>query len=113
MKVTTRKGKAFLKPGGDLTVAQAADFKNALVNSLARAEEIEINLEEATNIDLACLQLMCAAHRSAAQEGKSLFIKNPAVPVFIEAKELAGFNYSKPCRHVSTGDCLWIDGGND
>ena len=113
MKVTTRQGKAYLKPGGELSVAQAADFKDALVNSLARAAEIEINLESVNTIDLACLQLMCAAHRSAAKEGKSLFIKDSTLPVFIEAKELAGFNYSKPCRHVTTGDCLWIVGGND
>ena len=113
MKVTTRKGRAYLKPNGDLTIARAKDFRDALVTSLAKANEIELNLVDVTNIDLACLQLMCAAHLSATKEGKSLTIKDPALPVFTEARELAGFNYSKPCRHVSTNDCLWISGGNE
>lgn len=113
MKITNRNGKAFLKPGCDLTVARAGEFKDALVSSLAKAQEIEINLEGVANIDLSCLQVMCAAHRSAAKEGKSLIIKDPTLAAFVDAKELAGFNYTKPCRHVSTGDCLWIDGGVD
>ena len=113
MKVTTRKGKAFVKLDGDLTVARAVDLKGALVTSLSKATEIEINLAEVTYIDLACLQLMCSAHLTAFKEGKTLFLKDPSLPIFLEAKESAGFIYSKPCRSVSTGDCFWVDGGKE
>ena len=112
MKVTTRKGKAYLKLKGELTVARAADLKGALVTSLNKAKEVEINLAEVTNIDLDCLQLMCSAHLTAFKEGKSLYLKDPSLPVFLEAKQSAGFIYSKTCRVVSTGDCLWVDGGD-
>ena len=70
MKVTTRKGKAFLKPDGELTVARAADLKDALVKSIEKADTIEINLADASLVDLACLQLLCSAHRTAAKKGK-------------------------------------------
>lgn len=109
MKVTTRKGKSYLKADGQLTVARAADFKKALETSLEKANNIEINLNQVTSIDLSCLQLMCSAHLSAAKAGKSLSIKDPTFPIFLEAKENAGFTYSKPCRFVSTDDCLWVD----
>ena len=113
MKVTTRKGKAYLKADGELTVNRAADFKDALVTSLEKANEIEINLNEVTDIDLSCLQIMCSAHLTAAKSGKSLFVKAPSVAVFLQAKENAGFTYSKPCRFASTGDCLWVDDGDE
>jgi len=110
MEVTTREGKAFLSPNGELTVAGADGFKDALVKSLEKADTIEINLNEVTTIDLSCLQLLCSAHRSAVKEGKVLTVKVPASPVFFEARKSAGFMYSKPCRFVTTEDCLWVGG---
>jgi len=112
MKATTRKGKTILKPDGELTVPRAADLKDALVNALSNADSIEINLEEVTRIDLACLQLLCSAHRTAANTGKRLTVRDPSAPVYLEARKNAGFMYNKPCRYVSTDDCLWI-GGNE
>ena len=110
MKVTTRKGKAFLKLDGELTVARAADFKDALVKSIEKADAIEINLNDTSCIDLACLQLLCSAHRTAATQGKTLTVKDPSLPVFLEARKNAGFMYEKQCRHVTTDDCLWVGG---
>ena len=110
MKVTNRKGKAFLKLDGELTVARAADLKDALVKSIEKADTIEINLADASLVDLACLQLLCSAHRTAAKKGKILTVKDPSLPVYLEARKNAGFMYTKPCRFVSTEDCLWVGG---
>jgi len=111
MKVTTRKGKSFLKLDGEVNVAHATDLKDALIQSLEMAETVEINLNDVTGIDLSCLQLLCSAHRTAAKKGKTLTIKDPALPMYIEARKKAGFMYSKSCRFVTTDDCLWV-GGN-
>lgn len=111
MKVTTREGKSFLKLDGEVNVSHATDLKDALIQSLEKAETVEINLNDVTGIDLSCLQLLCSAHRTAAKEGKTLTIKDPSLPMYIEARKNAGFMYSKPCSFVTTDDCLWV-GGN-
>lgn len=111
MKVTTRKGKAYIKPEGELTIMKAADFKDALVKSLDKADEVEINLEEVTSIDVSCLQLMCSAHRTASKQKKTLGVKDPTLPVFRKVRKDAGFIFAKSCRFVSTDDCLWVGEG--
>jgi len=110
MKVTTRKGKSFLKLDGEVNIARATDLKDALLKSLEKAETVEINLTDVTGIDLSCLQLLCSAHRTASKKGKILTIKDPTLPMYIEARKNAGFMYSKPCQFVTTGDCLWVGG---
>ena len=108
MEVTTRQGKAFLNLDGELTVARAADLKEALLKALEKADNIEIHFQDVTGIDLSCLQLFCSAHRTAAKEGKMLTVKDPSLPMYVEARKDAGFMYTKPCQFVTTGDCLWV-----
>ena len=110
MKVTTRKGKAYLRPEGNLTVVRAADFKEALLNSIDKADTIEINLADVTGIDLACLQLLCSAHRTALSKEKTFAVKDPSIPFYLEARKNSGFVFDKPCSYSSTGDCLWVGG---
>lgn len=108
MKVTNRKGKAYIKLRGALSITEAAAFKTALVDSLNSMDAVEINLDEVESIDLACLQLLCSAHRTAANKGKQVAVKMPLPSPFLEAREKAGFVYTKQCRFVSTNDCLWV-----
>lgn len=112
MKVTTRQGKAYLKLEGELTVALAADLRAALLNSFERADNVIINLDNVTKIDLSCLQLLCSAHRTADEDGKTLTVEDPTLPMYVEARKDGGFMYNKPCKHVSTEDCLWVGGGD-
>lgn len=108
MKVTNRKGKTYIKPRGVLSIAEAAEFKTALVDALESMDAVEINLDEVESIDLACLQLLCSAHRTASSKGKKVAVKEPLPAPFLEARKNAGFEYSKQCRFVSTDDCLWV-----
>lgn len=110
MKVTNRKGKAYIRPRGNLSITEAAELKSALAHSIDNMESIEINLDDIESIDLACLQLLCSAHRTAANKGKTMAIKQPPPSLFSEAQKIAGFRYGKPCRLVSTNDCLWVGG---
>lgn len=107
MKITIKQGKAHVQLKGDLSVADAADLKNFLVDSLARADAIVINLDRVTSIDLACLQLFCSTHRSAAKNGKKFMIQEPVPEPFIKARKAAGFMFNK---QFATEDCLWIGG---
>lgn len=110
MKITTRKGKSFLQLDGEINISRAAELKDALLESLEKAESVEVNLDNITGIDLSCLQLLCSAHRTASKEGKKITIKDPTLPLYVESRKNAGFMYSKPCRHVTTDDCLWVGG---
>ncbi len=54
---------------GELTVDRMADFKNELQQSLNSTDSLEIDLDQVTKVDLACLQLFCSAHRTAIRDG--------------------------------------------
>lgn len=64
------QGRQRLRVAGSLTLGNAVQFKEALVASLAAAQEITLDLSGMTTMDLSGLQLICAAHRSADRDGK-------------------------------------------
>ncbi|RJX23147.1 MAG: STAS domain-containing protein [Desulfobulbus sp.] len=95
---------------GELTVNQAAILRRKLLDALAEGDWLEIDLDQVTAVDLAGLQLLCSAHRTAAAEGKRLTIKNTMVPALQEARTVSGFIMQQGCRFNSGTDCFWVGG---
>lgn len=111
MNVTTDKDKSYLRLEGEMTIAKAAKLKDALARAIDSGKTVVIDIDRVTGVDLSFLQLLCSAHRTAANQGKKLTISNPGLPVYAEARKTAGFHYTKPCRHVASNGCLWVGGG--
>ena len=59
---------------GSLTTDQAAQIRDQLLGALAEAEQVEINLSDAEDLDLPCMQVLCAAHSSAHRQGKKMTV---------------------------------------
>jgi len=51
------------KPSGDLTIFEAAEFKEALIAVLANEGLVCLDLSQATRVDTAAIQLMWAARK--------------------------------------------------
>jgi ABC-type transporter Mla MlaB component len=94
---------------GELTVMRATEIKDNLIDALLKSQHVEIEFGEVTKVDLSCLQLMCSAHRTAVEKGKSLALINPDVPQFSGIKEIVGFAVHKECRFNRKNDCLWLE----
>jgi len=95
---------------GELTVKRAPEIRELLLKSLSKSQRVEVEIGEVTNVDLSFLQLMCSAHRSAGERGKSLVLFNQDELLFTEAKEIAGFINGKKCKHNLNNNCLWMEG---
>ena len=97
---------------GSLTVQQAAEFKDALTKALNEVDSLEINLDNVTEVDLTCLQLLCAAHKTCMKTNKTLKISHQHTEALKEAVKNAGYERHRGCKEAG-GDnqCLWLSGG--
>lgn len=77
ISVTTGKGRGKHKScnvtiAGSMTIYDAAAYKKALLDALATANEMEIDLVGVTEMDTAGVQLLVLAKREALKFGKAL-----------------------------------------
>ena len=74
---------------GPVTLASAAEMKERLLAGLFTANGLELNLERATEIDIAGLQLLWAAAREAKRNGVAIVCRVSGVVA--DAARDAGF----------------------
>ena len=105
-------GRRTLKLAGSVTVGQAAALKEALLEALAPASELQVDFSGITRIDLTGLQLICAAHRSAHNAGKRFEILACGSDNFRKTAADAGFLRHVGCGCDTTSNCIWVGGEN-
>ena len=88
-----------------LTIQNASDFRDALLDALGRAARVVVDLSQVSEVDLTGLQLLCSGCRSASAAAKSLAVSDPS-EAFVRAAGAAGFI-------DATGRCIWESGGGD
>jgi len=99
-----KKGsKTVVRLEGDLTIARAAEIKGTLLGAFGRADHVELDLAEVESIDLACMQLICAAHRTAVARKAKILVADPSLVRMARPGELAGFCRESGC----VDDCIW------
>ena len=59
-------------------------------------------------MDLAGLQLLCAAHKNLAGSARILCLNKPVSDTFRRVVERAGLIRHQGCQLKPYGDCLWI-----
>ncbi|SMC18135.1 anti-anti-sigma factor [Andreprevotia lacus DSM 23236] len=78
----TRDGHLLLQLEGGLTIFQAAELKDELLQALAHAEHrIELNLAAVEEIDSAGVQLLLALKHEAASQQKTVNYSHHSPPV--------------------------------
>jgi ABC-type transporter Mla MlaB component len=100
-----------LRLEGPLTLEHAGELRSALREGMSGARAVTIELAEQVEADLSCLQLFCAAHRSALANRKKLHLRKGVPESFLILVESAGFIRHQGCTLNPYQDCLWI-GGN-
>ena len=66
---------------GELTIYEAAEFKEPMLATLVEHQEVDFDLAGVQEIDSAGLQLLILAKREAKGSGKSLKLSNHSQPV--------------------------------
>lgn len=80
---------AALRIGGDMTIYQAAGLKEELLQALAGAGGLELDLSDVSEIDTAGVQLLMLARNTALANGQVLRLLAPSAAV---QEVLATFN---------------------
>jgi anti-anti-sigma regulatory factor len=92
---------------GDLTVRRIAELKAEVQQALASAAHVSIDIAAGAESDLTMLQLLCAAHRTANRQGKTLQLCDEIPEQFRMIMNLAGFSRHIGCARDQSGCCLW------
>ena len=91
------------------TIEEAERIRTLLIEQLAETDHLILNLSNIDEVDLSFLQLLCAAHKSASNAGKTFALEGAlSEPLRRKARE-AGFACRKECGPHLNGDCLWAE----
>ncbi|MDH4163389.1 MAG: STAS domain-containing protein [Nitrospirota bacterium] len=103
---TTNDGKTIIM-SGELTVSAVNSIKITLLNALRVAPALQVRLESVSRMDIAFLQLLCSAHRTAADSGKQFTVSGDP-DRFLELLKKSGFQRHIGCRESGKYTCLWL-----
>lgn len=90
-KTDESKQEGLLTIDGDLTIQHATEYKNALLSAISEYDSIKIYLDKVKEFDLACLQLLVAAHKTALKRNKTLKIFGNQAGMLERAIKTAGY----------------------
>ena len=94
---------------GPVTVATVGKAKAALQEALGAASAVTVSLESITSVDVSFLQLLCSAHRTAADADKVLTVtgtdQEPVASLLLQA----GFLRHIGCHENTRRSCLWVE----
>jgi anti-anti-sigma factor len=78
---------------GELTIYRAAELKPVLLDAVAKATVVEVDLSEVSEFDTAGLQILMLAKRTAASLQRELRLvrHSPAVVDVLQLLDLAAF----------------------
>jgi ABC-type transporter Mla MlaB component len=105
-------GRQTLKVSGSATIGQALGVRDALLEALEAANELQADVSALTAADLTCLQLLCAAHQSAEKAEKRIQIVDGGNEIFKQVVTDAGFQRHVGCSCDNTSSCIWVGGEN-
>lgn len=90
---------------GALVVQHVAEMKTKLKEALEEVDTLTIDLSETSEVDLAGLQLLCSAHRTAISLNKTLC--RMGEPQEKEALGLTDMAASQGCPQALKQNCIW------
>ena len=103
--------ESVLSLSGELTLLHAVQLKDELIRALESASRLIVDTRGVSAIDLACLQLLCAAHQSALAGGKHLALAPEQSESFKQQVVQSGLIFNHHCGRKQSANCLW-NGGN-
>jgi anti-anti-sigma regulatory factor len=99
---------------GRLSIAEVIPLRDDLLAALNQHAEITIDLADVELLDLACVQLLCAACGSASIRGKRLSLRGTENPALAQTLRMNGLNYRENCLRSRIAGCLWLkENGKD
>jgi len=107
---TNAPGTKFVMIGGEMTIRNAGEIRNALLVAFSEGEGVCLEMGKVTEVDLAGLQLLCAAHRTSMKDKKHFSISGIDNEAFKCIIQDAGFLRHTGCADDVNKTCVWTGG---
>ena len=98
-----------LSLSGELTIQNAEYIRSRLLESMQNIEHLTVRVKGATDVDLTCLQLLCASHKTATQLEVRLYLDKDQSEIFNQTAIDAGFFRHIGCAFDTKQECLWLE----
>ncbi|MBI5847461.1 MAG: STAS domain-containing protein [Nitrospirae bacterium] len=108
-RVEQNNGMADIAFSGAVTIEQMPEMKKVLADALHDAQQVRVDFSQADDVDLACLQTLCSAHRTAGGVDKELSINENRSAAFMKSVKAAGYVRHTGCKLGKTDTCLWVE----
>jgi len=92
---------------GALTIRNMPSIHSRVLDAIRRHQTVQIDSAGATEVDLSFVQLLVAARRSAALEGRSLSLTDPATGPVLDTLTRAGLLDPKN-PDLSGNEAFWL-----
>lgn len=110
IRLANKNGRTVLTVRGALTMKHAKVLKDAFLEALRDATVIEVNVENIGDLDVTFAQLVCSAHRTAADQHKQMTITGLEQEKFSQMLGRFGFFRHIGCHESTRKTCLWLHG---
>ncbi|MHB8907576.1 MAG: STAS domain-containing protein [Syntrophales bacterium] len=108
-----RSGNGTVRLEGDLNIQDAGRLKETFVKAFAETEALSVDLGGVTSIDIACMQVLCSAHKTFATANKFFAVRGCAAPSFERSVQNGGYARTAGCPADLHHTCLWVVGGSN
>ncbi len=90
---------------GELTIRSAGEIQRILRETIDVCQAVTVRLEDIEILDLSCIQIFCAAHKTTFETNKQMTLDAVLPEAAIRAIEQAGFHCLKTCGKNSDNAC--------
>ncbi len=101
--------RRILTLSGELTIQNAEYIRSRLLESMQNIEHLTVRVDGATDVDLTCLQLLCASHKTATQLKVRFDVDKEQSEIFNQAAIDTGFFRHTGCVFDTKQECLWLE----
>jgi anti-anti-sigma regulatory factor len=105
---TQKNGCEVLTVSGSLTVKHAKALRESLLEAVRKAPAVEVNVEAIGDLDVTFAQVICSAHRMAADLNKQMTITGLEQERFSQLLGRFGFFRHIGCQENTRKSCLWL-----
>lgn len=106
-KITRKKDRTVVAINGSMTIANAVELRERLLEAFAGGKAVELSLAGMTDIDLAGLQLVCSCHKTALARGVAFSVTG-GTEALSSVAAVAGMYRHKGCIEDVDGTCVWL-----
>ena len=109
-EIQESNGTRVLNLKGKWTIDCASELRTVLMDAMRDADHVALNLEKVTEVDLACLQLFCSAHRASLDSHTTFSWHTNPHDGFKKVVREAGYSRTLGCHKDPCKSCLWARG---